>query len=159
MFDWSLSTDTGAEALESFFVRQYVPLVQVFLLFDLYSSFEVPQNVIDIRNCMNLQKVHLPVIFRNYVALASLTSLMVQMLSQITCHSMQELVFKFRTPGTIVFDWTFVANALADPKFDCLQVIHVQADVHGTEDMMLSKRDAWQVAERLIRQGALLVFY
>jgi hypothetical protein len=33
-----------------------------------------------------------------------------------------------------VFDWTFLVNVLADPKFDRLQVIHVQADVHGIND-------------------------
>jgi hypothetical protein len=71
----------------------------------------------------------------------------------------QELIFEFRKPDGIVFDWTFLANALADPKFDRLQVIHVQADVYGTEeDTMLSERDAWQAAERSIRQGALSVF-
>jgi len=81
------------------------------------------------------------------------------MLSQIACHNVQELIFEFRKPDGIVFDWTFLANALADPKFDHLQVIHVQADVYGTEeDTMLSERDAWQAAERSIRQGALSVF-
>jgi hypothetical protein len=48
---------------------------------------------------------------------------------------------------------------LADPKFDCLQVIHLQADIYGTdENTMLSEQDAWQAAERSIRQGELSVF-
>ena len=84
---------------------------------------------------------------------------MVKMLSQIMCHSMQELKFEFRRPDGIVFDWTFLANALTDLKLDCPQVIHVQDDIYGTdEDKMLMGWDAWQVVERSIRQGALLVF-
>jgi len=67
----------------------------------------------------------------------------------------RELVFEFGKPGWIVFDWTFLANALADPKFDRLQAIRVQADIYGGED---KEWDAWQVAERSIRQGALSAF-
>jgi hypothetical protein len=81
------------------------------------------------------------------------------MLSQIACLSVQELIFEFRGPDRIDFDWTFLANALADPKFDRLQVIRVEADVDGyDENEMVSERYAWQVAERSIRQGALSVF-
>ena len=84
---------------------------------------------------------------------------MVQILSQIACHSVQELIFEFSKPDSIVFDWTFLANALADPKFDRLHVVRVQADVYSTDEgTMLLERDAWRVAERSIRQGALSVF-
>ena len=84
---------------------------------------------------------------------------MVQILSQITCHSVQELIFEFRKPNGVVFDWTFLANALADLKFDRLQVVRVQAEVYSShEDMMLLEQDAWQAAERSIRQGALSLF-
>jgi hypothetical protein len=84
---------------------------------------------------------------------------MVQMLSQIGCHSLQELIFEFSKPDGIAFDWTFLANALTDPRFDCFQVVHMQADVYSTnEGTMLLEWDAWRVAERSIRQGALSVF-
>jgi hypothetical protein len=66
----------------------------------------------------------------------------------------QELIFELIAPGSIRCDWTFVANALADPKFDRLQVVRVEADVYGDdENIMVSARDAWQVAERSIRQA------
>ena len=81
------------------------------------------------------------------------------MLSQIACLSVQELIFEFRAPDRIDFDWTFLANALADPKFGRLQVVRVEAYVYGDdENRMVSARDAWQVAERSIRQGALSEF-
>ena len=80
------------------------------------------------------------------------------MLSQIACLSVQELIFEFRAPDRIDFDWTFLANALADPKFDRLQAVRVEAEVYGSDNhWMVSARDAWQVAERSVRQGALSV--
>ena len=127
--------------------------------FDLTLVFKGLHTVIDIRNCTNLQKVHFCDIIRNPEILISPTLFAVQMLSQIVCHNVQELIFEFRKPDGIIFDWTFLANPLADPKFDCLRVIHLQADVYGTDkDTMLSERDAWQATERSIRQGALSVF-
>ena len=83
---------------------------------------------------------------------------MVQILSQIACLSVQELIFEFRTPDGIDFDWTFLANPLVDPKFDRPQVVRVEADIYSNdENIMVSVGDAWQVAERSIGQGAVVM--
>src|SRR5882762_4616984 len=129
-------------------------------LFDSDPSPKAPtRKATNITHCTNLRTVHLHDIYTNPDVLSSPTSPVVQLLSQIASRSVRELIMEFSQSRGINFDWTCLANTLADPKFNQLQIIHVQADLYNTnEDTMCSEWDAWSAAEIAIRQGALSVF-
>ena len=127
--------------------------------FDLCPSFKVPQNITDISNFTNLRKVHFLDIFTNPDTTCDSGEVRVQMPSRIACHSVQEMIFEFRKPDGIIVDWTCIAMHWRIRNSGVCREFMVQTNVYSNrEDMILSERDALQVAERLIRQGSLSAF-
>jgi hypothetical protein len=113
--------------------------------------------LIDVSHCTNVHRLRLFDIRSNdSVSLSSPSSDVWQILSQISSHKVEDLIIEFSKPNGIQFDWHCLADVLARPTFASLRTIRIESTLDtGSE---LSEVEAWQRAEKSIRQHALSTF-